>query len=72
MHGDDAGSSARVVWVVHPTRVAVDLSSNRPGDGRVDEGNQSAMQRLKTVEESESPGGRGYGYTQKFGEITAF
>lgn len=23
MHGDDAGSSARVVWVVHPTRVPV-------------------------------------------------
>ena len=23
MHGDDAGSSAKVVWVVHPTRVPV-------------------------------------------------
>ena len=24
MHGDDAGSSARLVWVVHPTRVSID------------------------------------------------
>jgi hypothetical protein len=24
MHGDDAGSSARVVWVVHPSRVKLD------------------------------------------------
>jgi hypothetical protein len=52
MHGDDAGSSARVVWVVHPARVAVDLSD--VGLGRVEE---------------ESPGGRGYGFTQKFGEF---
>lgn len=69
MHGDDAGSSARVVWVVHPTRVAVDLSSNRPSDGRVDKGNRADTNKMKTVEETESPGGRRYGYTQKFGEF---
>jgi len=26
MHGDDAGSSAKVVWVVHPTKVPIDIN----------------------------------------------
>ena len=25
MHGDDAGASAKVVWVVHPTNVPIDI-----------------------------------------------
>lgn len=29
MHGDDAGSSAKVVWVVHPKRVPSEVG----GDG---------------------------------------
>ena len=28
VHGDDAGSSARVVWVVHPTKVPIDLGGS--------------------------------------------
>jgi len=27
MHGDDAGASAKVVWVVHPTNVPIDIHS---------------------------------------------
>jgi hypothetical protein len=63
MHGDDAGSSARVVWVVHPTRVA-----NTDAGGGGDKVDQLALAKVKAVEESESPG-RGFGYTQKFGEF---
>lgn len=57
MHGDDAGSSARVVWVVHPTRVAVDLT-----------GGDKTMDNPSAVDQSDSPA-RGFGYTQKFGEL---
>jgi hypothetical protein len=28
MHGDDAGASAKVVWVVHPTDVPIDIHSS--------------------------------------------
>lgn len=28
MHGDDAGASAKVVWVVHPTNVPIDIHSS--------------------------------------------
>ena len=62
MHGDDAGSSARIVWVVHPTRVAVDMSS---GDKTMDN-------PLAVGEQSESSPARGFGYTQKFGEFTCY
>lgn len=44
MHGDDAGASARIVWVVHPCKVPVDKSAgtvvgggsnnNRLGEGK--------------------------------------
>ena len=33
MHGDDAGSSAKVVWVVHPTRVPVAAAAAGGGGG---------------------------------------
>ena len=28
IHGDDAGASAKVVWVVHPTSVPIDIHSS--------------------------------------------
>lgn len=31
MHGDDAGSSAKVVWVVHPTRVPSEVGMGSDG-----------------------------------------
>jgi len=34
MHGDDAGSSAKVVWVVHPTRVPSEVGLGSDGVGR--------------------------------------
>ncbi len=34
MHGDDAGSSAKVVWVVHPTRVPSEVGMGSDGVGR--------------------------------------
>mmetsp|Transcript_1477 Transcript_1477/g.2502 ORF Transcript_1477/g.2502 Transcript_1477/m.2502 type:complete len:1349 (+) Transcript_1477:106-4152(+) len=34
MHGDDAGSSAKVVWVVHPTRVPSECGIGSDGVGR--------------------------------------
>ena len=34
MHGDDAGSSAKVVWVVHPTRVPSEIGMGSDGVGR--------------------------------------
>lgn len=41
MHGDDAGSSARLVWVVHPTKVPIDL--NLGGDGTTAGGINSSV-----------------------------
>ncbi|KAL7430579.1 hypothetical protein ACHAXM_002262 [Skeletonema potamos] len=34
MHGDDAGSSAKVVWVVHPTKVPSEIGMGSDGVGR--------------------------------------
>ena len=35
MHGDDAGSSAKVVWVVHPTRVPSESGVGSDGVDRL-------------------------------------
>lgn len=49
MHGDDAGSSARVVWVVHPTLVAnTDAAGGGGGGDKVD---QLPLAKVKAVEE---------------------
>jgi hypothetical protein len=57
MHGDDAGSSARLVWVCHPTRVTVDLDP-------------LAVAKAKAMNGEGSPGRQGgFRYTQKFGEL---
>ena len=79
MHGDDAGSSARLVWVVHPTKVPIDnLAHNNinNGDNKNGHHHHDAKQDAnnKTVG---SPGGNSnaglpsssYLFTQKFGEF---
>ena len=55
VHGDDAGASAKLVWVVHPSKVPLDID----GGG----GTQPS------ASEASSPGraGSGYLFTQKFG-----
>jgi len=77
MHGDDAGSSARLVWVVHPTKVPIDINL---GDASTDVGGSSAKQAMMNRGEDGavassavgSPGRNGtkptssYLFTQKF------
>lgn len=61
VHGDDAGASARLVWVVHPTKVPLDIDGGGGGTG----GTQPSM-----ISEASSPAGRtgsGYLFTQRFG-----
>jgi len=60
VHGDDAGASARLVWVVHPTKVPLDIDGGGGGTG----GTQPSM-----ISEASSPAGRtgsGYLFTQRF------
>ena len=79
MHGDDAGSSARLVWVVHPTKVPIDnLAHNNINGEHHDVATAVAHAKQdannKTVG---SPGGSSnaglpsssYLFTQKFGEF---
>lgn len=78
MHGDDAGSSAKVVWVVHPTKVPIDInigdaaevaSAKQAAKSREDAGGGSAGAGVVG-----SPGrsnglpSSSYLFTQKFGE----
>lgn len=70
MHGDDAGSSAKIVWVVHPTQVPID-NTNTNDDSSV---GQSKLMAGENTKEGggRSPGrggGSGYLFTQKFGEL---
>ncbi len=62
MHGDDAGSSARLVWVVHPTKVPIDSDGD---DGK-------KYLRGDHAAAVGSPSNRSdniqFFYTQKFGE----
>jgi len=59
VHGDDAGASAKLVWVVHPSKVPLDID----GGG----GTQPS------ASEASSPGraGSGYLFTQKFGALSS-
>ena len=81
MHGDDAGSSAKLVWVVHPTTVPINTTTNNNntdgatnmessgvgGGGVGGEGNNNSNSN------PQSPGrennGSNYLYTQKFGKL---
>ena len=79
MHGDDAGSSAKLVWVVHPTTVPINTTTNNNNtDGATNmesvvvvgggvEGNNNSSSN------PQSPGrennGSNYLYTQKFGKL---
>ena len=70
MHGDDAGSSAKIVWVVHPTQVPIDTNT----DGNDSIGQSKLMAGENTKEGGgRSPrrngGGSGYLFTQKFGKF---
>ncbi|KAL7517055.1 hypothetical protein ACHAWX_006539 [Stephanocyclus meneghinianus] len=70
MHGDDAGSSARLVWVVHPSRVAVhDGGGGLLGGSAVDQLAVAKGAAMMNNEGNVSPGrdGNNFSYTQKFG-----
>lgn len=72
MHGDDAGSSARLVWVVHPSRVAVhDGGGGLLGGSAVDQLAVAKGAAMMNNEGNVSPGrdGNNFSYTQKFGEL---
>eukprot|EP00804_Cyclotella_cryptica_P005778 CCRYP_000091-RA/>CCRYP_000091-RA protein AED:0.05 eAED:0.05 QI:331/1/1/1/0.83/0.71/7/1515/1505 len=68
MHGDDAGSSARLVWVVHPTRVAVQDAGGELGGTAADRLAAAKVSAVMNNEGSVSPGrgGNNFRYTQKF------
>ena len=72
MHGDDAGSSAKLVWVVHPINVPINNnndniaeSSGGGGGVGVEGGNNSNPQSPGR----ENNNGSNYLYTQKFGKL---
>ena len=83
MHGDDAGSSAKVVWVVHPTNVPI--SGGGGGDDNYNGGGGKEEEKSNTKKKGnpQSPGshknsnnsnnnnnsGDDYLYTQKFGKL---
>jgi len=71
MHGDDAGSSAKLVWVVHPTKVPIDinLGGDNGSEHQEDNGNANTVGASSVG----SPGRNGnkalpssYLFTQKF------
>ena len=77
VHGDDAGSSAKVVWVVHPTKVPIDIipnnnNNNLGSDGVVVGGEVGVDGKNKGGGGGETAGSPGrqssYLFTQKFGE----
>ena len=67
MHGDDAGSSAKVVWVVHPTKVPIDVNE---GENRGADDSGANGTTVGTVGSPRANGlqGSSYLFTQKFGE----
>ena len=79
MHGDDAGSSAKVVWVVHPTNVPIhsgDDDNNNGGGGKKEEKNNNNKKKgnpqspsSNKNNSSNNNSGDGYLYTQKFGKL---
>ena len=76
MHGDDAGSSAKVVWVVHPTNVPIrsDSGDNDDGGGGGKKGEKSINKKKGNPQSPSSNKngnnlGDGYLYTQKFGKL---
>ena len=81
MHGDDAGSSAKLVWVVHPTKVPIDVinaelyyNDNTTLGGVEGGGGGGGMGMGSDVHVVGSPGGRSNGtsnylFTQKFGTM---
>ena len=84
MHGDDAGSSAKLVWVVHPTKVPIDVinaelyyNDNNTLGGVEGGGGGGGMGMGSDVHVVGSPGGRSNGtsnylFTQKFGTMFYF
>ena len=84
MHGDDAGSSAKLVWVVHPTKVPIDVitaelyyNDNTTLGGVEGGGGGGGMGMGSDVHVVGSPGGRSNGtsnylFTQKFGTMFYF
>lgn len=73
MHGDDAGSSAKIVWVVHPTQVPID-ATNTNDDGSVGQSKLMAGENTKEGGGSGRSPGRnsGYLFTQKFGMFLCY
>ncbi len=49
IHGDDAGASAKVVWVVHPTNVPIDIHSSRIKDTAGSSASVAAASAAMTV-----------------------
>ena len=80
MHGDDAGSSAKLVWVVHPTKVPIDITlGDAGGVGSAKQaaivGGDGGTGGAQSSSAVGSPGRNGnktvpssYLFTQKFGE----
>ena len=81
MHGDDAGSSAKVVWVVHPTNVPISGGGGGGGDNNGGGGKEEVEKSInKKKGNPQSPSsnknggnnsnsGDDYLYTQKFGKL---
>ena len=82
MHGDDAGSSAKVVWVVHPTNVPILLEKEQHGGDGGDDNNGGGEEEEKSNNKkkgnpqspssnknSKNDSGDGYLHTQKFGKL---
>lgn len=78
MHGDDAGSSAKLVWVVHPTKVPLDIPLGGGGNNNAD-GAEGTSVNGDNGSAVGSPGRSGGGknlpssassflFTQKFGK----
>ena len=80
MHGDDAGSSAKVVWVVHPTNVPISGGGGDGGGGKEEEKNTNKKKGNPQSPSSNKNGGGnnnnnlgdGYLYTQKFGKFICY
>ena len=58
MHGDDAGSSARLVWVVHPTKVPIEVPIGGDVPTASNLSNVGASVAVATAKGVASPGGK--------------
>ena len=67
MHGDDAGSAAKVVWVIHPTNVPIEIQS---GNSETAAAAAAASAAITTGEHKEGVGGAAVPAANKFQQST--